>query len=100
MVKFSPWQAVLPLAIGAAAADDCTCTLKPLGRARDDAPAIAEILSECGNSGNTVCFPESYTYNIGSALETFVEDATIRLEGTFQFSNNLTYWMNNRSVFS
>lgn len=50
----------------------------------------------CGQNGSTVCFPSPYVYTIGSALETYVNNATILLEGTFQYSPNLTYWMNNR----
>lgn len=78
------------------ASDKCTCTLVPQGHGQDDAPAIASILSLCGQNGSTVCFPDPYVYTIGSALETYVDNATILLEGTFQFSPNITYWANNR----
>lgn len=78
------------------ASSTCTCTLLPQGHGQDDSPAIASILSICGQNGSTVCFPAPYVYNIGSALETYVDNATVLIEGTFQFSPNITYWANNR----
>ena len=84
------------IALAAAATSDCTCTLLPQGRGRDDAPAIIDVLRACSGNGSTVCFPAPYVYTIGTAMETFVEDVTIRLEGTFQFTNNISYWVNNR----
>jgi hypothetical protein len=76
----------------------CDCTLLPLGRGRDDAPRIVNIISECGHGGKTVCFPAPYVYTIGSAMETYAEDVHLLLEGTFQYTSNLTYWLNNRCV--
>ena len=76
--------------------DRCDCTLLPLGRGRDDAPHIVNIISECSRGGKTVCFPAPYVYTIGSTMETYAEDVHLLLEGTFQYTSNLTYWMNNR----
>lgn len=85
-----------PLGSSGQAQQADNCTLLPRGRGLDDSGAIATIFERCGKDGGVVRFPPPYVYTIGSRLETYVSNATIELEGTFQFTPNLTYWLNNR----
>lgn len=59
-----------------------TCTVTPLGGARDDVPQILEAFASC-NNGGTVVFPEASTYHIATRLNPVVDDVTVEWRGTW-----------------
>lgn len=59
-----------------------TCTVKALGKRRDDTPQILRAFKDC-NNGGTIVFPEKENYWIGSRLNPVIYDVTVEWKGVW-----------------
>jgi galacturan 1,4-alpha-galacturonidase len=59
-----------------------TCTVRPLGRSRDDTPQILNAFEEC-NNGGTVVFPEGQNYTIATKLNPVLYDVRVEWKGVW-----------------
>ncbi|EIW80875.1 hypothetical protein CONPUDRAFT_154318 [Coniophora puteana RWD-64-598 SS2] len=84
-----------PLAVSASQrASTAACTLTASGG--DDGPTFVQAAQEC----STVTIPTATTLSISSRMNmTGLANTDIELLGTVEFSNNMTYWINNGFYF-
>jgi hypothetical protein len=57
-----------------------TCTVKALGKKKDDTPQILKAFKDC-NNGGTVLFSEKENYWTGSRLNPVIYGVTVEWKG-------------------
>ncbi|KAL6699377.1 glycoside hydrolase family 28 protein [Trichoderma pleuroticola] len=76
-----------------------TCVIPALKDGRDDAPAIREAFSKCGNNGKVV-FQKDTTYSIQTALQLHnLKNVQVDLFGTLEYSTDVRYWILHGSYY-
>ncbi|KAL7953353.1 glycoside hydrolase family 28 protein [Trichoderma compactum] len=76
-----------------------TCVIPALKDGRDDAPAIREAFSKCGNNGKVV-FQKDTTYSIQTALQLHnLKNVQVDLLGTLEYSTDVRYWILHGSYY-
>lgn len=72
-----------------------TCTLKPKGAGKDDAPSLLAAAHKCNNGGKVV-LPAGSNFTFGSPLDlTFLKNVDLEIAGRITFTNDTNYWQNN-----
>ncbi|KAK0756501.1 hypothetical protein N5P37_010974 [Trichoderma harzianum] len=76
-----------------------TCVIPALKDGRDDAPAIREAFSKCGNNGKVV-FQKDTTYSVQTALQLHnLKNVQVDLFGTLEYSTDVRYWILHGSYY-
>ncbi|KAK4065073.1 CAZyme family GH28 [Trichoderma aggressivum f. europaeum] len=76
-----------------------TCVIPASKDGRDDAPAIREAFSKCGNNGKVV-FQKDTTYSIQTALQLHnLKNVQVDLFGTLEYSTDVRYWILHGSYY-
>jgi galacturan 1,4-alpha-galacturonidase len=66
-----------------------TCVIPALNDGRDDAPAIREAFSKCGNNGKVI-FQKDTTYSIQTALQLHdLKNVQVDILGTLEVIHNV-----------
>ncbi|EIW74312.1 hypothetical protein CONPUDRAFT_133182 [Coniophora puteana RWD-64-598 SS2] len=73
--------------------DGSTCRVVPLGGGQDDGPNILDAFSTC-SSGATVVLDSYYVVNT-VLITTGLQDVSVELSGTVQYTPNIAYWSPN-----
>ncbi|KAL7931459.1 glycoside hydrolase family 28 protein [Trichoderma chlorosporum] len=76
-----------------------TCVIPALKNGGDDAPAIRDAFSKCGNGGKVV-FQKDTTYSIQTALQLHnLKDVQVDMFGTLEYSTDVRYWILHGSYY-
>ncbi|KAL7914357.1 glycoside hydrolase family 28 protein [Trichoderma velutinum] len=76
-----------------------TCVIPALKDGHDDAPAIREAFSKCGNNGKVV-FQKDTTYSIQTALQLHnLKNVQVDMFGTLEYSTDVRYWILHGSYY-
>lgn len=90
------WLAVFLLSTAVVSAEKRTCIVPPSNPPGSDASSqILSTFKKCSKHA-TVVFEAGQTYTVGQPMNiTGLFDVHISIEGTIQFTNNMTYWQEN-----
>ncbi|TEB32081.1 pectin lyase-like protein [Coprinellus micaceus] len=73
------------------------CTLKPLGRGKDDTPQVESAIKRCGHGGRTVF--EKGMYNITRKMTWDLKSSRIDLKGLLSFEPKVEEWLQPENTY-
>ncbi|TFK31837.1 pectin lyase fold/virulence factor [Crucibulum laeve] len=74
-----------------------TCSVRPLGKGRDDTTQVEAAIATCGQFGSTVF--EEGTFNITRKMTWNLQSSKVDLKGFLSFNPDIQFWLNPNNTY-